>query len=121
VDRKVEGERQLVHAVEDEELAVSQTQAARLVQDRMPGQEFQCVRMMPFADLAQMPVAREHLGTARRRLVVLDVILCPDRGGDHDVLDVSTTAAADAHQRHNVLVSLPDDSGNRQRPTIHAF
>ncbi|MFZ1895909.1 MAG: hypothetical protein WAU59_17825, partial [Rhodoplanes sp.] len=35
--RKIEGQCQLVHAVEDEDLAVSQTQAARLMQDRVSG------------------------------------------------------------------------------------
>jgi hypothetical protein len=39
VDRKVKGQCQLVHAVEDEEVAVSQAQAARLVQDRSPEHE----------------------------------------------------------------------------------
>jgi hypothetical protein len=77
--------------------------------------------MMQFADLAQVPVAREHLATARGRLVVFDVIFCANRSGDHDVLDVPTTAATNAQRCHNALVSLFDDSGNRQRPTIHAF
>jgi hypothetical protein len=74
----------------------SQTQAARVVQDRILGQKFQCVRMMLFANFAQVAVARLPRHTTRQRLTLFHVVLCPEiDGGNHDDLVVSTAAAAD--------------------------
>jgi len=65
VDRKVKSQIQVVHAVEDQRLALSQTQAPSLGHHRILGQEIQRGGMMLLADFPQMAVAGKHLSAAQ--------------------------------------------------------
>src|SRR5262245_51313390 len=65
MDRKVKSQIQVVHAIEDQRIALSQTQTSSLGYDRIPGQEIQRGGMMLLADFSQMAVTGKYLGAAQ--------------------------------------------------------
>jgi hypothetical protein len=65
----------------------SQAQAARVVQNRILGQEFHGVGNMPLADFAQVAIPRHGLATAP---AVRRCSLSGARRSDHDDLHAST-------------------------------
>jgi len=124
VDRKVKSQIQVVHAVEDQRLALSQTQAPSLGHHRILGQEIQRGGMMPLADFPQMAVAGKHLSAAQYGSRPRNGVVIPkaDGGGTHVTSTFDDGAPAWttplASKLRCPLLFQHADSGNWQKLTI---
>src|SRR6476660_6270057 len=122
MDNKVERQIQVVHAIEDQCLALSQAQASSLGYDRILGQEIQRGGMMLLADFPEMAVAGKHLGAAQqdRRLRNGAVFPKSGDGRNHVTSTFDDSAAActtTQRQGYGPFLFQHADSGNWQKLT----